>query len=262
MWDARVSDVGCRAPVGRTSPGRRRTWVATVAYMPRLLSLTVSDAPGTWAGLGFTLDGIAARIGATAVLCSGDEAGGASPDERGITDWMLTADDGPLPERIDGLLTGSMTLGDAAPVAPPTAPHHVNGVVAIDHLVVMSPDVDRTVSALEDLGIECRRRRQAAAYGSTAMRQAFFWLGNPDGAHERVILEVVGPEIIDPAKAKDPAKFFGIALTCRDLDETAAFFGDLMKPPVDAVQSGRRIATLSSRAGSQVAIAFMSLHVS
>ena len=231
--------------------------------MPRLLSLTISDAPGTWAGLGFTLDGIAARIGTTAILCSGDDAGNGSPGGRGITDWMLTADDGPLPERIDGLLTGSVTLGDASPVAPPTAPRHVNGVVAIDHVVVMTPDVDRTVSAFEDLGIECRRRREAAAYGSTAMRQAFFWLGNPDGApHERVILEVVGPEIIDPAKANDPAKFFGIALTCRDLDETAAFFGDLMKPPVDAVQSGRRIATLSSRAGSQVAIALMSPHVS
>ncbi len=231
--------------------------------MPRLLSLTVSDAPGTWAGLGFTLDGIAVRIGATAMLCSGEDTGTESSGGRGITDWMLTADDGPLPERIDGLLTGSMTLGDAARVVPPSAPHHVNGVVAIDHLVVMSPDVDRTVSAFEDLGIECRRRREAAAYGSTAMRQAFFWLGNPDGApHERVILEVVGPESIVPAKANDPAKFFGIALTCRDLDETAAFFGDFMKPPVDAVQSGRRIATLSSRAGSQVAIAFMSPHVS
>ena len=231
--------------------------------MPRLLSITVSDAPGTWAGLGFTLDGISARIGATAVVCSGDEADSNSPGGRGVTDWMLTADDGPLPERIDGLLTGSRTLGDAAPVVPPTSPRHVNGVFAIDHLVVMTPDVDRTVSALEDLGIECRRRREAAAYGRTAMRQAFFWLGNPHGApNDRVILEVVGPEILDPAKANDPAKFFGIALTCRDLDETAAFFGDLMKPPVDAVQSGRRIATLSSRAGSDVAIAFMSPHPS
>lgn len=231
--------------------------------MPRLLSITVSDAPGTWSGLGFTLDRIAVRIGATAVLCSGDEAESNSRGGRGITDWMLTADDGPLPERIDGLLTGSRTLGDAAPVVPHTARPHVNGVVAIDHLVVMTPDIDRTVCVLEDLGIECRRRREAAAYGRSAMRQAFFWLGNPDGdPQDRVILEVVGPEIIDPAKANEPAKFFGIALTCRDLDETAAFFGDLMKPPVDAVQSGRRIATLSSRAGAEVAIAFMSPHVS
>lgn len=233
--------------------------------MPRLLSLTVSDAPGTWAGLGFSLDAIAVRIGGTAIVCSDAEAT-ATPDSRrvrGITDWMLTADDGPMPERIDGLLTGSVTLGDATAVEAATAPHHVNGVVAIDHLVVMTPDIDRTVEAFENLDIECRRRREGAAYGNRAMRQAFFWLASPAGTDsERVILEVVGPETVDPAKANDPATFFGLALTCRDLDETAAFFGDLMKPPVAAVQAGRRIATLSSRAGCDVAIAFMSPHLS
>ncbi len=229
--------------------------------MPRLLALTVSDAPGTWAGLGFTLDAIAVRIGGTAIVCS-DSVATAANGSRGITDWMLSADDGPLPERIDGLLTGSVTLGDGSPTEAISAPRHVNGVESIDHLVVMTPNVDRTVAVLEDLDIECRRRRDAAAYGNTAMRQAFFWLGKPDGdPFERVLLEVVGPAEVNPAKANDPATFFGLALTCRDLDETAAFFGDLMKPPVDAVQSGRRIATLSSRAGCHVAIAFMSPHV-
>lgn len=229
--------------------------------MPRLLSLTVSDAPGTWAGLGFTLDAIAVRIGGTAIVCS-DAPATRPPAQQGITDWMLSADDGPLPERLDGLLTGSLTMGDASAIAVSPAPRHVNGVESIDHLVVMTPDIDRTVAAFEDLDIECRRRRDGAAYASTAMRQAFFWLGNPDGPpSDRVILEVVGPATVDPAKADDPSTFFGIALTCRDLDETAAFFGDLLKPPSAAVQSGRRIATLSSRAGSHVAIALMSPHV-
>jgi hypothetical protein len=220
--------------------------------MPRLLSLTISDAPEALSGLGFTLDGISAQIGSTALVCAGNESAG-----RGIADWMLTADDGALPPLIDGLVTGSITHGDAAPTTP-LAPAHTNGVVAIDHLVVMTPNVDRTVAAFEDLDMECRRRREGAAYGSATMRQAFFWIGTGD---DRVILEIVGPETVDPAKANDPAKFFGLALTCRDLDETAAFFGDLMKPPVEAVQKGRRIATLSSRAGLGVALAFMSPHV-
>lgn len=220
--------------------------------MPRLISLTVSDAPEAFAGLGFAIDGVSVRIGSTAIVCSGSGGSG-----RGITDWMLSADDGPLPPSIDGLLTGSVTYGDATPAPSASAPLHPNGVVGIDHLVVMTPDVDRTVGALEDLDIECRRRREGAAYGSATMRQAFFWLGAGD---DRVILEVVGPHSVDPLKASDPARFFGLALTCRDLDETAAFFGDLMKPPIDAVQEGRRIATLSSRAGLQVAVALMSPH--
>jgi hypothetical protein len=221
--------------------------------MPRLLALTVSDAPEAMAGLGFVVDGVSVRIGSTAIVCSGQDRAG-----RGITDWMLSADDGALPESIDGLLTGSITYGDASPTAVPEPPTHPNGVVGIDHLVVMTPDIDRTVSAFEDLDMECRRRREGAAYGSTTMRQAFFWLGTGDA---RVILEVVGPETVDPVKANDPARFFGLALTCRNLDSTAAFFGDLMKPPVDAVQKGRRIATLSSRAGLGVALALMSPHV-
>ena len=228
--------------------------------MTRLLSLTVADAPEVWSGLGFAVDGVSVRIGSTAIICSGSNTADAS--SKGIADWMLTANDGPLPERIDGLLTGSVTHGDATPTPPPMAPRHTNGVIGIDHLVVMTPDVDRTVAAFEDLGMECRRRREAAAYGNAKMRQAFFWLGDPNGGpSDRVILEVVGPEVVDPAKANDPAKFFGLALTCEDLDSTAAFFGDLMKAPVEAVQAGRRIATLSSRAGSTVAIAFMSPHV-
>ena len=227
--------------------------------MTRLLSLTVADAPEVWTGLGFAVDGVSVRIGPIAIICSGSNAADAS--SKGITDWMLTANDGPLPERIDGLLTGSVTYGDAVPTPPPVGSRHTNGITGIDHLVVMTPDVDRTVAAFEDLDMECRRRREAAAYGSTKMRQAFFWLGDPNGGPDgRVILEVVGPEAVDPARAADPAKFFGLALTSDDLDSTAAFFGDLMKPSVAAVQAGRRIATLSSRAGSTVAIAVMSPH--
>ncbi len=134
----------------------------------------------------------------------------------------------------------------------PAAPEHPNGVVAIDHVVVSTPDLERTVAALEGLGLECRRRREGAAYGSQRMRQAFFWLGD-------VILEVVGPEQPDPARAEQPASFFGLALTCADLDATGAYLGERMKPPVEAVQQGRRISTISSKAGARVPIALMTL---
>jgi hypothetical protein len=213
--------------------------------MTSILHLNVADDPMTWAAMGFTLDGATVRLGTTAITLSGSEA-----NARGITGWVL-AEDTMLPESIDGLRTATTT--GAAP-APATEVSHANGIVTIDHLVVMTPDIDRTVSAFEDLAWECRRRREGAAYGQEKMRQAFFWLGD-------VIVEVVGPETIDAEKANKPAAFFGVALTSSDLGVTQAFFGDLMKPPVDAVQAGRQITTISSRSGSTLAIAVMSPHI-
>jgi hypothetical protein len=81
------------------------------------------------------------------------------------------------------------------------------------------------------------------------MRQLFFRLGE-------VILEVVGQP--DVAGAGDPG-FFGLAITVADLDATARSLGEHLGTPKDAVQAGRRIATLRHRdIGMSVATAFMS----
>ena len=220
--------------------------------MTRLHSLSVADEPGTWAALGFSVVDATVWIGSTGIFCGGAALG------RGIVDWTLIAGaDAPV-GMIDGLTTST-----AGPLrsAPASSPDHVNGVVAIDHIVISTTDVERSVAAFETVGLELRRRREGAAYGSQRMRQAFFWLGDPDGPIDgKVILEVVGPETPEPERATEPARFFGLALTVRDLSSTMAFFGDLMKPPTDAVQSGRQITTISSRAGSSVAIAVMSPH--
>ena len=104
--------------------------------------------------------------------------------------------------------------------------------------------------------------REGASYGAKAMRQAFFWLGNPDGGdEEKVIVEVVGPDVVDPERADEPARFFGLALTSHDLALSASVIGAHMKPPTHAVQPGRKIASLSSKAGSTVALVLMSPHV-
>jgi catechol 2,3-dioxygenase-like lactoylglutathione lyase family enzyme len=220
--------------------------------MAQLLSITVADDPATWESLGFTVTDHAVRVGSTAFILAGVDATfpDGSPANNGFLDWILTADDGDMPASIDGIMTGSVIGSET----PPSAPVHANGVTAIDHIVVSTPDLERTVAVFEDLGIECRRRREGAAYGSQAMRQAFFWLGE-------VILEVVGPAEVDPANADRPAAFFGIALTCADLQATGAYLGERMKPPVDAVQAGRKISTISSKAGAKIPIALMSPHV-
>jgi hypothetical protein len=135
---------------------------------------------------------------------------------------------------------------DAVDGAAPGA--HPNGVVALDHLVITTPDHDRTIKAFEAAGYDLRRVRETGSYGAP-MRQAFF-------KHGSVILEVVSPA--EPS-GDGPARLWGLAWTCADLDATAAYLGDRLHPAKDAVQEGRRIATLDKAAGSTVPMAFMSI---
>jgi hypothetical protein len=117
-------------------------------------------------------------------------------------------------------------------------------------VVAFSPDLDRTVAALEKAGLDLRRVRDEPTPAG-APRQAFFRLGE-------VILEVIQqPE--EMIKDQDaPARLWGLAFRVNDIDATAAALGDRLGKPRDAVQEGRTIATLSRDAGSGVPIAFMS----
>jgi hypothetical protein len=74
-----------------------------------------------------------------------------------------------------------------------------------------------------------------------------------------VILEVVeapaGTAIA--ADPDGPARLWGISFLVRDMERPAAVLGELLGPPRDAVQPGRRIATLGREAGLGPAVAFM-----
>lgn len=197
--------------------------------MPLLASLTVGDEPAGWRKAGFTVeDDGECRIGSVRVLLR-PEVG------KGVRSWSLDGDEGAGP--IDGVPT------EADEVAPPKAVEHPNGATSIDHLVLITPDLDRTVSALTARGFEARRTRDA---GERA--QVFFRMGE-------VILELVGPK--EPT-GDGPARFFGIAVTVADLDSTAALLDERLGPVKEAVQPGRRIATLRTAEGMGAAIAFLS----
>ncbi|WIM85871.1 glyoxalase [Candidatus Mycobacterium wuenschmannii] len=195
--------------------------------------IEVADPPQAWSQAGFTVDADdVCRIGTVRVRLVGGKDGIAGWSLRG-----LTADD-PL----DGIPT---TRSEAD---PPEPARHPNGVTEIDHVVVLSPDLNRTVRALTAIGVEPRRERDGEL-GGRPIRQVFFRLG-------AVIVEVVGAPDTTGA---GPATLWGITYTVADIDATAALLGDRTTPVKPAVQPGRRITTLHHRAfGMSVRTALIS----
>jgi hypothetical protein len=214
----------------------------------RLVELVVADDPGPWRDAGFTVaDDGTLRLGDVSVRLVG------APDDpdapRGIVRWRvagLAVDDGDL----DGLPTEVVEAVDETTPAPASEPHP-NGVFRLDHVVVLTPDLDRTLAALGAAGLELRRIRDTTSYGSP-MRQAFFRLGP-------TILEVVsGDTGTGIPAAEAPATWFGLAVDVDDLDATRAVLGDGLGDAKEAVQEGRRIATFRHRQlGLSVAVAAM-----
>jgi hypothetical protein len=199
---------------------------------PTIDTITVADAPLVWREVGFDVDDDGrCRVGTAVVLLWP----GKFP--RGIQGWSVR---GLADGEIDGLATES---SDAAPREP--APPHPNGVVSIDHLVVFTADRMRTVGALEASGLELRRLRDEPTPAGGGF-QAFFRLGE-------VILEVIEQKQLRAGHAR----FWGLSFTVESLDPAAALLGDRLSEPRDAVQPGRKIATLRRSAGVAVPMAFM-----
>ena len=117
--------------------------------------------------------------------------------------------------------------GDAAPAA---AASHPNGATAVDHVVALTGSLARTVAALAAAGLDLRR---------TTETMAFLRLGP-------TILEVV-------ERGGDPPRLWGLVVVVPELEG----LGPLVGAPKDAVQPGRRIATVSPEAGLGTALALM-----
>ncbi len=203
----------------------------------QLTAVIVDDSIEAWNAVGFAGDDVVTIGSTTIVTTAAGEAGAES--RRGIVGAAIEG----LGE-LDGLELGAWVATGAGERL-----EHPNGVVAIDHVVVMTPDSDRTTERFEAQGIEARRVRKIELAGGDR-RQTFFWLGD-------VICEVVGP---DQADGDGPARWWGLALTVRDIESTAELLGDLLTPVKPAVQPGRLVATLKSTAGLGVPMMFISPH--
>jgi hypothetical protein len=127
-------------------------------------------------------------------------------------------------ERPDGL---PLLPADATPGA---AASHPNGATAVDHVVALTGSLSRTVGALTAAGLDHRRATET---------MAFLRLGS-------FILEVV-------ELGGDPPRLWGLVVVVPALEG----LGPLVGPAKDAVQPGRRIATVSPEAGLGTALALI-----
>lgn len=163
----------------RATPDTRPRSTITIA------ELALADEPSHWEALGFAVRGEAMWLGDVRVVLAGRDAG------QGILGWSLR---GIADIALDGLPT---TISQLSPRTMPELltqePQntHPNGVKAIDHVVAMSPNLDRGIDALQAAGLDLRRIRERPTPAG-APRQAFFRLG-------AVILELVQ----EPSKVVD-----------------------------------------------------------
>lgn len=184
--------------------------------------LCIADEPAAWEALGFAVDRDVVSIGGVHIRLAGRDAG------EGIIGWHVAGLD-------------SRVLPAAQPFRAGKG-RHPNGVVAVDHVVAFTGDFDGTVAALAEEGLEARRVREVPG---GEVRQAFYVL-------QTALLEVAGP-----VEGEDEPRFWGLTLVAEDLDALAERLGDRLGEVKDAVQPGRRIATLRRGAGLAVPLAFM-----
>lgn len=228
--------------------------------------ISIVGDPDAWRALGLVVadDGLIPLHGTSLRIVAPDETGhpgfSADPEtagvrgsaesppraESGVRGWALSGP-GPdgrasAPSDIDGLPTAWVEpLG-------PTFAQHALGATSLDHVVVLTADLARTSAAVaEATGYELRRIRELGT-----LRQGFHRIG--ERGRGGLIVELVErPDI-----PEGPATFWGIVLIVDDLDAACELIGaEGISAPKDAVQPGRRIATVRAEVGLGIPLALM-----
>jgi hypothetical protein len=200
-----------------------------VSDRAELAALQIADPPQAWEALGFTVhDGVLVLGGVEVWL---DAAG------RGITGWTLRHV--PRSDDVDGLPTGVTTDPAAA-----AGMAHPNGAMAIDHVVVTTPDFDRTAQSLAAAEMPLRRIRDVTGAAGSGEDGAG---GRRAGGSFRQGFRRLGPAILELVEVPNGPP--GPALR----GQLSPHVSEIR----DAVQPGRRIATLDAAPGISPRIAFM-----
>ena len=201
---------------------------------PKVEWLTVAGDADAWRSIGLTVtaDGLIPLVGTSIRIVPA-----AENDSIGIVGWALSGARDTTD--IDGLATEVV-----APATPVYADHPL-GASGLDHVVVSTADLERTSGAIAAAtGCELKRIREVGT-----MRQGFHRIGRGG-----LIVELVER----PDLPAGPATFWGLVLIVADLDAAFELLGaDRISAPKDAVQPGRRIATIRGEVGLGLPVALM-----
>ncbi len=198
---------------------------------PAVVALDIAGSAEPWVAMGLAVAAGVAQVG-DVTLRFGAEG-------EGIVGWSLH---GVGPADVDGLPTQWLP----EPVRPSHPADHPIGATAVDHIVVSTPDPQRTFAAFTGAGMTLRRQSRAGT-PERPLLQGFF-------RHGEAVVEVVGPPEGEDA---GPSRLWGLTLVVADLPAARERLGDGAGEIRDAVQSGRRILSLRRGAGLQVAVALM-----
>ena len=202
----------------------------------RIGELVIGGSRANWAqvGINFSHDGVFA-IGEVVLRIN-------ETLPPGVHSWALSNIDSTVVS-IDGISTTGNVANDR--IEYNDAQGFVLTPLGIDHVVVNTPDLERTSLALhEATGAELKRIRDAG----NGVRQGFHRLGD-------VIIEIVSAPSMPPGNAS----LWGFVLNVADVHEVAAYLGpDVLSPPKPAVQKNRLIATFRGAVGLGVPVALMS----
>ncbi len=215
---------------------------------PRVEWLTVAGDADVWRSLGLTVtaDGIVALVG-TSIRVVAPPGDGAT----GIVGWALsgigtaeTDGAGGVDTQLDSIDIDGLATQRVAPSTPVYADHAL-GASGLDHVVVSTAELERTSAAIASAtGCELKRVREVGS-----MRQGFHRIGRGG-----LIVELVER----PDLPAGPATFWGLVLIVDDLDAAYELIGaDRISAPKDAVQPGRRIATVRAEVGLGLPVALM-----
>ena len=209
--------------------------------MTRVASLLIEGDRDLWRSLGLTVtvDGIVPLYGTSLRIIEPVEPSPASGLPGGIVGWELSGVSADVPNSVDGLNTL------VVPARSPLFADHEMGAVGLDHVVVLTGDLQRTSAAITGAtGCELKRIREVGT-----MRQGFHRIGGGG-----LIVEIVErPEV-----EGDEAGFWGLVINVEDLDAAYRLLGeDRIGAPKDAVQPGRRIATIREDVGLGLPVALM-----
>lgn len=207
--------------------------------MTTVAEFVIGGLTDPWAAIGihFSSDD-RANVGNTWLRCDSQ----LSP---GLHSWALCDAPRDIPS-IDGLIT---TYVDDVPTLNMGSTNEASNsfqlaIAGVDHVVVNTPDLQRTSDALATVTGEPLKRTRDAGNGA---QQGFHRLGG-------VIVEIVS----SPHMAAGPARFWGLVFVVDDIDDVFNHVGpDVLSPPKPAVQPGRNIATFRSAAQLGVPCALM-----